>query len=60
MDLKGMFVLISSLKLSFVPYAAGPESQGHSRTAFANIYLLPNAIFIVRWIFNFVDQPTHE
>jgi hypothetical protein len=55
-----MFVLISSLKLSFVPYSAGPESQGHSRTAFVTIYLLPNAIFIVRWIFNFVDQPTHE
>jgi hypothetical protein len=31
--LKGMLVLISSLKLSTVPYAAGPESRGHSRTA---------------------------
>jgi hypothetical protein len=26
--LKGMLVLISSLKLSIVPYAAGPETQG--------------------------------
>jgi hypothetical protein len=42
-------------------YAAGPESQGHSRTGFANISMsscFPS--FIVRWILNFVDQPTHE
>ena len=60
--LKGMLVFISSLKLSIViTYAAGPESQGHSRTALANISMsscLPS--FIVRWILNFVDQPTHE
>ena len=31
--LKGMLVLISSLKLSTVPYAASPESQGDSRAA---------------------------
>ena len=31
-QLKGMHVLISSLTLSTVPYAAGPESRGHSRT----------------------------
>jgi hypothetical protein len=29
-----MLVLILSLKLSIVPYAAGPESRGHSRTAY--------------------------
>jgi len=59
--LKGMLVLISSLKLSIVPYAAGPESRCHSRTAFANISMsscFPS--FIVRWILHFVDQPTHE
>ena len=59
--LKGMLVLISSLELSIVPYAAGPDSRGHSRTAFANISMsncFPS--FIVRWIFNFMDQPTHE
>jgi hypothetical protein len=28
-----MLILISSLKLSTVSYAAGPESRGHSRTA---------------------------
>jgi hypothetical protein len=58
--LKGMFVLISSTKLSIVPYAAGPESRGHSRTAFANISILscfPS--FIVHWILNFEDQPRH-
>ena len=33
--LKGMLVLISSLKCSTFPYAAGPESGGHSRTAWA-------------------------
>ena len=53
--LKGMLVLISSLKLSIVPCAAGPESRGHSWIAFVNI-----SMFIVRWILNFVDQPTHE
>ena len=54
--LKGMLVLISSLKLS-----AGPESRGHARTAFANILMsscFPR--FIVRWILNFMDQPTYE
>ena len=59
--LKGMFVLISSSKLSIVPYAAGPESRGHSKTAFANISILscfPS--FIVHWILNFEDQPSHE
>ena len=56
-----MLVLILSLKLSIVPYAVGPESRGDSRTAFANISMsscFPS--FIVHWIFNFVDQPTHE
>ena len=59
--LKGMLVLISSLKLSLVPCAAGPESRGHSRTTFVNISMsscFPR--FIVRWILNFIDQPTHE
>jgi hypothetical protein len=35
--LKGMLVLILSLKLSIVPCAAGPENRGHSRAAFVNI-----------------------
>ena len=59
--LKGMLVLISSLKLSIVPYAAGPESRGNSKTASVNISMsncFPS--FIVRWIFIFMDQPTHE
>jgi len=59
--LKGMQILILSLILSIVPYAAGPESRGHSRTSFANISMsncFPN--FIVRLILNFVDQPTHK
>jgi hypothetical protein len=54
-------VLISSLKLSIVPCEAGPERRGHSRTAFVNISessCFPR--FIVRWILNFIDQPTHE
>jgi hypothetical protein len=39
--LKG--ILISSLKLSTVPYATGPESRGHSRTAwlYIDVKLLP-------------------
>jgi hypothetical protein len=59
--LKGMLVLISSLKLSIVHCVAGPESRGPSRTAFFNISMsscFPR--FIVRWILNFIDQPTHE
>ena len=32
--LKGILVLISSLKLSTVPYAAGPEGRGNSRTGY--------------------------
>ena len=58
---KDMLVPISSLKLSIVPCAAGPESRGHSWTAFVNISMsscFPS--FIVRWILNFVDQPTHQ
>jgi hypothetical protein len=35
--LKGMPVLISSLKLSTVPNAAGPESRGYSTTAWLYI-----------------------
>jgi hypothetical protein len=56
-----MIVLISSLQLSIVHCAADPESRGHSRTAFFNISMsscFPR--FIVRWILNFIDQPTHE
>jgi len=59
--LKGMLVLISSLKLSIAPCAAGPESRGYSRIAFVNISMsscFPR--FIVRWILNFIDQHTHE
>ena len=58
---KGMLVLMSLLKLSLVPCAAAPESRGHSRTAFFNISMsscFPR--FNVRWILNFIDQPTHE
>ena len=60
--LKGMLVLISSLKLSTVPYgyAASPEvkvTRGqHGYISMSNC--LPN--FIVHWILNFEDQPTHE
>ena len=41
--LKGMLVVISSLKLSTVPYAAGPESRGYSTTAwlYIDVKLLP-------------------
>jgi hypothetical protein len=35
--LKGILVLISSLKLSIGPHVAGPERRGHARTAFVNI-----------------------
>jgi hypothetical protein len=59
--LKGMLVLISSLKLSIGPYVAGPERRGHARTAFVNISMsswLPR--FIVRWILNFMEKPTYE
>jgi hypothetical protein len=58
--LKGMLVLISSSKLSTVLYSAGPESRGHSRTAWLYIDAYCFTSFIVRWILNFVDQPTHE
>jgi hypothetical protein len=53
---KGMLVLILSLKLSVVPYAAGTENRGHSRTSFANISMsncFPNFIvggFLISWI----------
>jgi hypothetical protein len=54
---KGILVLISSLKLSIVPYAAGPESRGHSRTAFAIISMSSCfPILIVRWILNFENH----
>ena len=62
-----MLVFISSLKLSILPYPVGPESRGHSRTSYMAIYIyiyisMSNYFpgFIVRWILNFVDQPTHE
>jgi hypothetical protein len=59
--LKGILILISSLKLSIVPYEAGPESRGHSRTAYGYISISSCfQSFIVRWILNFVDQPTHK
>ena len=55
-----MLVLISSLKLSTVPYAAGPESRvtrgQHGYISMSNCF--PS--FIVRWILNFVDQSTNE
>ena len=56
-----MLVLISSLKLSIVLYAARPESWGHSRTVYGYISMsncFPS--FIVHLILNFVDQSTHE
>ena len=59
-SLKGMLVLISSLKLSTVTYAAGPESHvtrgQHGYISMSNCF--PS--LIVRWILNFVDQSTHE
>ena len=41
--LKGLLILISSLKLATFPYAAGPESRGHSRRAwlYSDVKLLP-------------------
>ena len=55
-----MLVLISSLKLSTVPYAAGPESRvtrgQHGCISMSNCF--PS--FIVCWILNFVDQSTNE
>ena len=36
--LKGILILILSLKLSIEPYAAGPESRGHWKTVYA-VYL---------------------
>ena len=58
--LKGMLVLISSLKLSTDPYSVVQKvvvTRGqHGYISMSNC--LPS--FIVRWILNFVDQPTHE
>jgi hypothetical protein len=59
--LKHILELISSLKLSTVHYAAVAQSRCHSRTTWLYISMsncFPS--FIVRWILNFVDQPTHE
>jgi hypothetical protein len=56
-----MLVLISSIKLLIVPNAGGPESRDRSRTSYGYISMsncFPS--FIVRWVHNFVDQPTHE
>ena len=61
LPVKGMLILISSLQLSSVPYIADPESRGHLRTAYAYILIsICFQNFIVRWILNFVDQPTQE
>jgi hypothetical protein len=53
--LKGMLVLISLLKKSIVPYAAGSES--HSRTAYMAIYRCQTTSqvslfvrFLISWI----------
>jgi len=52
-----MLLLISLLILATVAYAAGPESRGqHGYILMSNCF--PSSI--VRWILNFVDQPTHE
>ena len=42
--LKGMLVLIAALKLSTV--AAGPESQGYSRTAYMAVYQCQTASYV--------------
>ena len=58
--LKGMLVLISSLNLSIVPNAAGPESWGHSRTAFA-IYRCQSASQVslcVGFLISSISLPT--
>ena len=54
----GMLVLIVSLQLSIVPYAAGPESWCHSMRLYIDVNCFPS--LTVRWILTFMDQPTHE
>ena len=58
--LKGMLVFISSLKLSTVPYAAGPESRGDSRTAwlYIDVKLLPNVSLFVGFLILWINLPT--
>ena len=53
--LKGMLVLISSLKLSIVSYGTGPESWGHLRTAYGYRCQTASQVslfvgFLISWI----------
>ena len=57
--LKGMLVLISSLKLSTVPFAAGPESWGHSRTPWHYIDVkLSQVSLFVGFLISWISLPT--
>jgi hypothetical protein len=50
-------MFVGSLKLSTVPYTAGPESRGHSWIAWLHLYIsMLNCFpsFIVRWILNLI------
>jgi hypothetical protein len=55
----GMLVLIVSLQLSIVPYAAGPESWCHSMRLYIDVKLLPKSHCSLDSYFH-GSQPTHE
>ena len=60
-QIKGMLVLISSLKLSTVPYVAGSESRSHSRTAYMAIYRCQTASqvsLLVGFLISWISLPT--
>jgi hypothetical protein len=56
--LKGMLILISSLKLSITPYAAGPESWGQYMAIY-NVAVYCHLTFI-RGVPIFVARLIHE
>ena len=51
-----MLTLISSLKLSTVPYAACSESRGHSRTAW--LYIDVEVSLFVGFLISWISLPT--
>jgi hypothetical protein len=55
----GIIVLIVSLQLSIVPYAAGPESWCHSMRLYIDVKLLPKSHCSLDSYFH-GSQPTHE
>ena len=59
--LKSILIVISSLKLSTVPYAAGSESRGHSRITYMAIYRCQTASQVslfVRFLISWISLPT--